>query len=85
MRALAQMTPVSVAKPCARPGPSGRFRGSRPITGHPMLKAARIATKKLVSDPARGSSQTEIVALSGSSKAGSETGDGFTLKRTSRS
>ena len=31
------------------------------------------------------SSQTNIVALSGSSKAESGAGDGFTLKRTSRS
>ncbi len=43
------------------------------------------ATFKLRNTEGYGSSQTEIIALGGSSKAESETRAGFTLKRTSRS
>ncbi len=43
------------------------------------------ATFKLRNPEGYGSSQTEIIALGGSSKAESETGAEFTLKRTSRS
>ncbi len=43
------------------------------------------ATFKLRNTEGYGSSQTEIIALGGSSKAESGTGAGSTLKRTSRS
>ncbi len=43
------------------------------------------ATFKLRNTEGYGSSQTEIIALGGSSKAESETVAEFTLKRTSRS
>ncbi len=43
------------------------------------------ATFELRNTEGYGSSPAEIVALSGSSKAESETGAEFTLKRTSRS